>query len=48
MKQLRKAKYQLEFVQKSVPELQNIMADTARELEAQKERAKQQKQVVWL
>ena len=46
MKQLRKAKYQLEFIQKSVPELQNIMSDTQRELEAQKTRAKQQKGVV--
>lgn len=46
MKQLRKAKFQLEFVQKSVPELQNILSETQRELEAQKFGSRRQKEVV--
>lgn len=46
MKALRKAKFQYEFVQKSVPELQNMLADIQRDLEGQKQKAKQQMEVV--
>lgn len=46
MKQLRKAKFQLEVVQKSVPELQNVLAEIQRELESQKVKSKRQAEVV--